>query len=125
MIQCPSCDAEVHPFQDLTEQGKVVDVCPKCNSRIKGADAGSVAAVIPLRKAPTPTPPHSPESADPLSMIRARCIALRGEVVALENKRRELAMYERMLIAADDTEDSISVRAEYVRPAPHQMNGTH
>ncbi len=121
MTHCNKCQKDVHPVQDMQADMRVVDVCPSCNSCL---EAAPIAAVIPLRKAPTPTPPHSQEPQDLLSLTRARVVALRGEVVALEARRSELAMYERMLIAANETEDSIRVQAEYVRE-PHQTNGIH
>jgi hypothetical protein len=123
MTHCAKCQKDVHPVQEMQADMRVVDVCPSCTGALQ-AVAPAVAAVIPLRKAPTPTPPHSPEPQDLLSLTRARVVALRGEVAALEAKRSELAMYERMLIAANESEDAILVQAEYVR-APHQMNGTH
>ncbi len=124
MTYCAKCLKDVHPVQEMQADMRVVDVCPSCASALVMPEATPMAAVIPLRKAPVPTPPHSPEPQDLLSLTRARVIALRGEVAALEAKRSELAMYERMLIAANESEDSILVRAEYVRE-PHQMNGTH
>lgn len=90
MAHCARCDKDVWPIQELVQGRGCIDACPTCLTPMAPAPPASVA-----------TPAAAPVPGDVLAVVRARAVCLRNELTVLEAKRTELAMLERMLIAAD------------------------
>ena len=106
---CPSCSRDVHPYDDMGTDMRVVSRCPRadCNSIFPSATLEAERPRPPVqaatRRADNAAPPRA--SFDVLGLAKARLVTLEGELSALESKRAEAAMLRRMIYAAELTED--------------------
>jgi hypothetical protein len=128
VTHCIACACDVHPMQDLTKDGRIVDICPKCNGglQIVKVEAATLPKPQPVRnvvrealeRTSRPT-----RSTDIPGLLRERAESLRMEIADYEAKRSELAMLERMLLAADQHEPEVTSSASWV--TPRHLNGHH
>jgi hypothetical protein len=125
MIFCPRCAKDVYPTQELQTNMQMLDVCPKCTAPLVPIQvvAGATAPPAALLSSKPPPPTIQITSPDLLGAVRGRVQALYAELANYEAKRAELAMLERMLLAADQPDPDVTTSASWT-PIRH-TNGHH
>lgn len=99
MTFCPCCEIDVHPYQDMGEDGRMRDRCGKCNAaidRVAPVVALQVAAPVPKRAEPA----AATAPTDVLAMVRTRLDVVRAEIRDVRALEAEADMLQRMLDAA-------------------------
>lgn len=97
---CPRCDKEIHPVQEMREDGRMIDTCGRCGSIVSHVDKPTqIVNVAPLAK---PTV-HKIPTGDYRSLIETRFTELNLEIARLEGLKSEMKMLQRMLRAAGKT----------------------
>jgi hypothetical protein len=122
VTHCPRCRKDVYPIQDMQSDRTMLDICPTCS-----------APIVPIVIAPTVAKASAPIAAPAIQrpsrttdipgLLRERTESLRMELADYEAKRSELAMLERMLLAADQHEPEVSSSATWI--TPRHLNGHH
>lgn len=95
---CTTCDKDVHPYQDMQTDGRMVDLCPKCNGGIskpsvlanegapmqQGMDAAAMRLAPPRVHGTTRSGAlvfgPSGTQLDPVDVIRARLAAVQAQI---------------------------------------------
>jgi hypothetical protein len=125
MTFCVRCGKDVHPIQEMQENRKMLDVCPKCTAPLIPIQVVSSETAPPAVLLSSKPPPPTIQVAGPdlLGAVRGRVQALYAELANYEAKRAELAMLERMLLAADQPDPDVTTSASWT-PIRH-TNGHH
>lgn len=116
MTYCTNCELEVHPAQDMTESGAIVEICSKCAHKLTAgarAPTSSIkvaigAVVDPLvtqafeRVAVAARDLTAASDADQIAAhLRARLAAVEVEIERAKGLHQEARKLRRMLRAAE------------------------
>lgn len=105
-MYCGVCEGTVQPVQDITESGKIAQICPKCNC-VLGAGLtaeqlmAKAAADIPEAPELVKRAPARKASTDPIQALRDELTDINAEVARLEDLKRRGAGIKAMLEVFD------------------------
>ena len=96
------CNVDVHPFEQLGEDMRVLECCPKCGSFLATPAIAPTVASAPKPTAAivVPAATVSSEPADILTMVRDRLAFVNARVEELHRYEAERTMLRKMLDAA-------------------------
>lgn len=127
MTRCPICEKDVHPSIDMSEHGKLVEMCPNGCGAIgviepmgghRAQPAQDDASVV-TRISPPPGPKLVPKApADPIALARAELADIEAQIERLEGLQRRRKRLTAMIGAWEAAE------ADDPDPAPAQAD-TH
>jgi len=100
MTFCPACQVDVHPFQEMQSDMRMLDRCPRCQAGLP-----KNAAPAPAQNEVAPPKPHAAKpaqrSGDIVEQIRAELAEVEAAIVDQTNLRARRSMLRRMLAVAE------------------------
>lgn len=105
---CLSCNKEVHPVADLQPGGRILNMCPLCNTPIAPVaqpDAGTPGPTPTHQTTHAPTPRPKAGPVDLIGAAKERLADIDKELERLHGLQRERRKLAAMVAAAEAADD--------------------